>query len=122
MNAISWVEVPVGDMNRAVRFYNTVMLWDLKENVMGPLKMAWFPSDTAEHGAGGSLVENPHYTPSSDGALLYFQCPDVADNIGRVEEAGGQVLRGKTFIAPNIGYMALAIDTEGNRIAFHSKQ
>lgn len=109
-------------MQRAIRFYNALFDWDLKEMEMGPLSMAWFPADPEGSGSGGSLVKNEYYTPSSDGTLIYFFCEDVADVVGRVAGAGGRVLREKTFIAPDIGYMGLAIDSEGNRIAFHSKQ
>jgi len=40
--------------------------------------------------------------------------------VPRVEAAGGRVLRGRTFIREDIGYMPLLLDTEGNRIAMNS--
>jgi predicted enzyme related to lactoylglutathione lyase len=122
MNPIGWIEVPVADMQRAMRFYNAVFEWDLKENILGPLSMAWFPASQNVPGSGGSLVKNENYRPSSDGALVYFSCKDVAVQIERVEKAGGQVLKAKTQISPQMGFMALALDSEGNRIAFHSYQ
>lgn len=121
-NAIGWVEVPVSDMARAIKFYNTVLDWNLQEVQLGPLSMAWFPWDHAAPGASGSLVKNENYTPASVGVLVYFSCDDVATQIARVESAGGKVLRGKTQISPDYGYMGLATDTEGNRIAFHSQR
>ena len=84
--------------------------------------MAWFPSDEKAHGAGGSLVLNEHYTPGSNGILVYFQCDDVEVTTARVGAAGGQVILEKKLITPDIGYMGAAIDSEGNRIAFHSKK
>ena len=55
--------------------------------------------------------------------LIYFTAfsGDVAIELGRVEKAGGKVLMPKTQITPDIGFMGLALDTEGNRIAFHSR-
>jgi hypothetical protein len=82
--------------------------------------MAIFPGKQGERGAGGALVKNENYTPSTQGALVYFNTDDVSVPAGRAETAGGKLLRGKTQISPDFGYMALAIDTEGNRIAFHS--
>ena len=122
MNPGSWFEVPVTDMDRAIKFYNTVFDWNLKVFDAGPLKMAWFPANEEDHGAGGSLVLSEHYTPGSDGVLVYFHCMDVAMTIARVEGAGGKVVLEKKLISPEVGYMAAAIDSEGNRIAFHSKQ
>ena len=122
MNPISWFEVPVNDMDRAIKFYNGVFAWELKVIDAGPLQMAWFPSDDNEYGAGGSLVLNEHYAPGSVGILVYFQCDDVEKTLAKVDLAGGKVILEKKLIAPDIGYMGAAIDSEGNRIAFHSKQ
>jgi len=122
MNPIGWVEVPVTDMARAIAFYNALFDWSLKETVLGPLSMAWFPWEQGGPGAAGSLVKNENYTPGTQGPLVYFSCEDVSFQVARVEGAGGKILRGKTQISPDVGFMALAIDTEGNRIAFHSTQ
>jgi len=121
MNAIGWVEVPVSDMTRAISFYNTVFDWDLQVMDLGELKMAWFPWEQGGPGSSGSLVKNTSYTPGIQGALVYFSCEDVSVQASRVENAGGKLLRGKTQISPEHGFMALAMDTEGNRIAFHSQ-
>ncbi len=122
MNPIGWIEIPVTDMARAMRFYNAVFGWDLKETPLGPLSMAMFPWKEGEAGASGALVKNENYTPSALGCLVYFNCDDAAVEAGRVESAGGKLLRGKTQISPDVGYMALAVDTEGNRIALHSRK
>jgi hypothetical protein len=37
-----------------------------------------------------------------------------------VEAAGGKILVPKTEISPDYGFMAVFLDTEGNRIALHS--
>jgi len=122
MNPISWFEVPVTDMDRAIKFYNAVLEWDLKPMDFGELQMAWFPSDDKEYGAGGSLVLSEHYTPGTVGILVYLQCEDVEKTLAKVDSAGGKVILEKKLIAPDIGYMGAAIDSEGNRIAFHSKK
>jgi hypothetical protein len=46
--------------------------------------------------------------------------PDLAGSLSNVEAAGGKVLMPKTQIAPEYGYMAIFLDTEGNRLAMHS--
>ena len=122
---VGWFEVPVLDMDRAVQFYTTVFNIDIKVQQFGPTAMGWFPfpEDANAKGAGGSLIHNPaHYKPSDQGALLYFtsRSGDVNDELDRIEAAGGEILKPKTQISEDHGYMALIKDTEGNRIALHS--
>jgi uncharacterized protein len=123
-NVVGWFEIPVNDMERAIRFYETVFEMKFTRQQMGGEDMAFFPWVENSVGAGGSLVHHPeHYKPSSDGVVVYFTAfsGDVSIELGRVEIAGGTVLLTKTLIAPEIGYMALFLDTEGNRIALHSR-
>ena len=119
---VGWFEIPVKDMDRAILFYNHVFEITLAKQDFGGLAMAWFPWDASGKGAGGSLIQGDNYKPSHEGTLVYFSSVDVEKEINRVEEAGGKVLQQKTEISPDIGYMALFEDTEGNRIALHSKK
>lgn len=123
-NVVGWFEVPVSEMERAIKFYETVFDLKLERHQMGPLDMAWFPTVEGS-GAMGSLVYNKEfYKPSTDGSLLYFTAHsgDLANELSRIEKAGGKVLQPKTLITEDIGYMALFIDTEGNRLALHSRK
>lgn len=123
-NMVGWFEVPVTDMERAILFYETVFELKLGRVQMGPLDMAGFPSIENTAGSPGSLVLTKENKPSKDGVLIYFTAfsGDVAIELGRVEKAGGKVLMPKTQITPDIGFMGLALDSEGNRIAFHSRK
>jgi uncharacterized protein len=122
-NMVGWFEVPVADMERAIRFYQQVFDIELSRNQMGPLDMAWFPMSDGGFGAMGSLVRyDEFYKPSTDGVLVYFHCQsgDLNNELARIEPAGGKVVVEKTEIAENFGYMAIFIDSEGNRVALHS--
>jgi predicted enzyme related to lactoylglutathione lyase len=124
-NVIGWVEVPVADMERAMRFYETVFDFKIERHQMGPLDMGWFPYFENGLGSGGSLVyQKEYYKPSTDGVLVYFtaRSGDLKNELARVEKAGGKVLQQKTLIAEGFGYMALFIDSEGNRVALHSRE
>ena len=122
MNPVSWFEVPVEDMQRAKSFYEKVFDLDVQVQDFGGVMMGFFPSDENGMGASGSLLKNPSYVPAgSEGVLIYFNCGDLGLELGRVEAAGGNVLKEKTQISPEVGYMGLFMDTEGNRIALHSR-
>lgn len=123
-NAIGWIEVPVEDMDRAIKFYETVFGFKIERHQMGPIDMGWFSWIENGLGSGGSLVKSgDFYKPSTDGVLIYFTAHsgDLNNELSRIEPAGGKVLEPKTFIAEGYGYYALFIDTEGNRVALHSR-
>lgn len=122
-NPVGWFEIPVTNMDRAIKFYTEVTGTKFERMPLGggPLEMAVFQHDDAK-GAGGGLVKHPDfYKPSADGVLIYFTAPDLDATIARVEPAGGKVLMPKKQISPEHGFMAVVMDTEGNRIALHSK-
>jgi uncharacterized protein len=122
-NVVGWFEIPVTDMDRAIRFYERVLDLSLDRQTMGELDMAWFPFVAEGTGAPGTLVHAPkHYAPSDKGTLIYFSAfsGDLNVELSRVAAAGGKVLQEKTLITEEIGYMGLFLDTEGNRIAVHS--
>ena len=122
---VGWFEIPVLDMERATSFYETIFEIKIQAQQFGETKMGWFPYDheNPQEGASGSLIMNPgHYKPSSNGVLIYFSSVEINDELSRVEGAGGVILQKKTQISPEVGFMAVILDTEGNRIALHSRE
>lgn len=123
-NPVGWFEIPVLNMDRAISFYETVFQMELEKHQMGPLEMAWFPMLEGKMGSPGSLVKNEdHYKPSENGPLVYFTAHsgDLQNELSRVETAGGKILMPKKEISEGYGFMALVLDSEGNRIALHSR-
>ncbi|MBE0646186.1 MAG: VOC family protein [Bacteroidales bacterium] len=123
-NVVGWFEIPVTNMERAIKFYSTVFEVELTRMQAGPEDMAFFPWVENSMGAGGCLVHHPgYYSPSKDGVVIYFTAwsGDAAIELSRVEAAGGKVLQEKKQISPEHGFMGLILDTEGNRIAVHSR-
>ena len=122
-NAISWFEIPSNDLDRATRFYETIFGIKLFPMDMPQLQMRLFLIDDPMTGIGGAIVyaEGFYQTSSTDGPLVYLNAnPDVQLVLDRIEAAGGKIVVPKTQITPEYGYMAVFIDTEGNRIALHS--
>ncbi|WP_242094982.1 VOC family protein [Aestuariivivens sediminicola] len=121
-NMIGWFEIPVSDMDRAKTFYETVFNIEISVHDLGGLLMGWFPDRGEAHGAQGTLIKQDSYIPSKEGVLIYFMSDDVQNELDRVVPAGGEIYQPKTQISPEYGYMGVFIDSEGNRIALHSKQ
>lgn len=124
-NVVGWFEIPVVDMQRAIKFYEQVFGYELQHHVFGGEEMAWFPFNESGMGASGSLVKNAaFYKPSDQGTLVYFSSPsgDLTNELEKVEAAGGKLLQNKKLITEDVGFMGLFLDTEGNRIAIHSRK
>jgi uncharacterized protein len=121
MNAVGWFEIPVTDLDRAVKFYESVLGIKLSRNEMGPLKMAWFPWEEDAMGAAGSLVKADGYTPSYAGTLVYFAVQDIDGTLAKINANGGKTLLPKMSIG-EYGFIAHFQDTEGNRVALHSEK
>ena len=118
-NAINWFEIPAGNFQRATKFYSKVLDAELPPNEVMGTKMAFLPAEN--QGVGGAVCYGEGYKPSGDGALIYLNGgDDLSAPLSRVEDAGGKVVLSKTKISDEIGYMAIIMDSEGNRVAFHS--
>ncbi|WP_299228864.1 VOC family protein [uncultured Psychroserpens sp.] len=117
---VSWFEIPVHDMDRAKLFYETVFEIEISIHDLGGLLMGWFPYHDGSSGATGTLIKQESYIPSQEGTLIYFNSKDVKNELDRVVVAGGKIYQHKTQISPEHGFMAVFIDTEGNRVALHS--
>ncbi len=124
-NAVGWFEIPVADMGRAMKFYEDVFSVKLSRHTLPELDMAWFPWIENGVGSAGALVlKKEHYKPSAtDGVLIYFTTPsgDLGKDLKNVVKAGGKILRERSPIG-EYGFMALFLDSEGNRIALHSRK
>ena len=116
---INWFEIPVADLERAVRFYEAVFACTFDRQSCDANQMAIFPYTPPA--TGGALCHSALYRPGSSGCVPYLDGgQDLAIPLARVIPQGGKVLLGKTQISPEIGYMALFQDSEGNTIGLHS--
>ena len=124
MSALNWFEIPVSDIDRAVKFYSTVLdaeipLIDMTAEMGSMLGM--LPD---RGGVGGALVQNQQYgyKPSMEGSLVYLSVDgDLDKAVNKVQGAGGQVLMPKTGLGEN-GFTAWIADTEGNKVGLHSME
>lgn len=122
-NAINWVEIPVRDFDRARKFYSAIYDYEMFETLVRGTRMGFLPYEQKEHRVGGAICFGKDYVPSSQGTLPYLNGgADLAVVLNRVENAGGKILQSKTFLGEGVGYSALFTDTEGNRVALHSRK
>jgi predicted enzyme related to lactoylglutathione lyase len=122
-NAISWFEIPTTNIDRAQKFYEAIFGISMMPMDMPNIKMRMFPLDDMMTQVGGALVDSGgfHKASATDGPLIYLNAnPDVQNVLDKVVEAGGSIMVPKTEISPEYGFMAVFMDTEGNRIALHS--
>jgi uncharacterized protein len=121
--ALNWFEIPVRDIDRAQRFYETLLNRPLKREDMGPdTPMATFPFDPAA-GVGGCLFGGPNATkPSRDGTVVYLNAePSLNVVLARLPEAGGKLLMPRTELPDGMGAFAVFEDCEGNRVGLHAR-
>ena len=118
-NMTVWFELPVKDLDRAVKFYAAVFGFEIRVQEFDGVPMGFFPMEGFEN--GGALVKGDDYQPSAQATTVYFNGgDDLSTPLGRVEAAGGKVTIPKTGIGEGMGYFAIFLDTEGNRVGLHS--
>ena len=116
-NALNWFEIPSKNFERAVKFYNTLLNAQLRLEDFGGTPNAIFPY--SDPGAGGAVVKND-VQPSNNGPIVYLNVEgDLDGALARTEPAGGKVILPKTHLGEP-GYIAIILDTEGNRLGLHS--
>ena len=118
-NIFAWVEVPVLDFDRAKEFYEALLDMPIQEVDLAGVKHGFWSG--TDNGVGGAIVKGEG-APSNTGPLVYFDGgKDLNNSLCRVNDLGGEVIISKTLISEEIGYYATFNDTEGNRLAFWSK-
>ncbi|ENM5746299.1 TPA: VOC family protein [Vibrio cholerae] len=123
-NPVGWFEIYVNDMERAKKFYETVLkvsLEELPNPTSMPIQMFSFPANMEKYGASGALVKMEGICAGGGGTLIYFSCDDCAVEQERIVASGGQVHTPKMSIG-QFGFITLAVDTEGNMFGLHSMQ
>jgi len=118
-NPVGWFEIYVQDMARAKAFYQAVFQTELSRLSADEPEMWAFQGDETSYGTPGALVRMDGCPSGGNSTLVYFSCKDCAVEAGRVAKAGGKVEREK-FAIGEYGFIALALDTEGNMFGLHS--
>ena len=121
MNPVGWFEIYVNDLPRASKFYEAVLKKPLTklDSPVTEVTMMAFPMERDESGVTGALVKMEGMKAGGNSTIVYFVTQDCAVEAGRVEAAGGKIMKPKFAIGQS-GFISLAFGTEGNIFGLHS--
>ena len=117
-NQIVWCDIPVLDLDRAVKFYSAVLGAEVKKEEFPGATMGVLPHNDGE--VGGCLYTSPEQKPSDTGVMIYLNANGRLDDaLSAVLAHGGKIVQPKQPIG-SYGFRAIVLDSEGNRSALHS--
>jgi len=117
-NQIVWCDIPVLDLERAVKSYSAVLGQDMKKHEFPGMTVGLLPHGDGE--VGGCLFTSDEEKPSEKGIMIYLNANGrLDDTIAVVTANGGKIVQPKHRIGP-FGSRAIIVDSEGNRVALHS--
>ena len=117
-NRAVWFDIPVADLDRAAAFYRAVLGVEITKQQFGEMQFCLIDH---REGNGGCLAINPKEISSTGGLLVYMNVDGrIRDAAAQVVSLGGKLLEPVRSIGPH-GFRAVALDSEGNRIALHSR-
>jgi predicted enzyme related to lactoylglutathione lyase len=118
LSRVVWFEIPAVDLDRAVRFYETIFDASLKRQTMDLVELAVFPYDAPA--ISGCLIKGEQFKPGG-GTVVYLNAGDkLAAVRDRVEAAGGKVLMPDVALPGDMGVFTWIQDTEGNTVGLHA--
>lgn len=116
---IVWYDIPASDLDRAVRFYSSVLAAPVTKEIVGGVPTAWLPTEDGE--VMGCICVVPGFKPSPDGVMIYFGVSGrLRAAVAAVRANGGTVQTDVHSIGQH-GFRAEVLDSEGNCIALHSE-
>lgn len=117
---VVWFEIPVANMERAQKFYETIFKTKLTQAIFGEERIAVFPYEAPS--ISGCLIAAPNLKPGH-GPLPALNADPFLDSVlDRVEAAGGSIVHPYTELPEDMGCFARIEDTEGNLIGLHAMQ
>ncbi len=125
-NIITWFEIPVSNIDRAKIFYETILDIKMVKRADGNDEGVFFPfnPNVIQATSGrvtGVLSKSERNRPSSNGTVVYINAsPNIQTVLDKVKQAGGKIVAVKTQIPA--GFIAIIIDSEGNKVGLHAEQ
>ena len=117
-NTLCWVDIPVIDLDRAIKFYSTILAEDVQKIDEHGFVFGLLPH--IHNNVSGCLALMEDRKPSQNGPLVYLNVEGrIKDAVALVLKNGGKILKDVEQIGP-YGNRAIILDTEGNALALYS--
>lgn len=118
-NTIIHFEIPAADVEKLKKFYEGLFGWTIEKY---PEPMEYWMIHTVPVDEEGMLLR-----PGVNGGMVkkeraeqkpvnYISVESIDESIEKVKELGGKIVIPKQEV-PNVGWIATAVDPEGNQIA-----
>ncbi|WP_223826654.1 VOC family protein [Flagellimonas sp. S3867] len=116
---VSIFEIPAADITRAIDFYQAILNINIEKMEFPGMEMGLLPLE--DQMVVGVIMKGEGYTPSTDGVTVYLNGGnDLQGILDKVKSNGGKTLVPKTPHADEVGFFAIFLDSEGNKMGLHS--
>ncbi|SNY94984.1 VOC family protein [Flagellimonas pacifica] len=116
---VSIFEIPATDITRAIDFYQAILNISIEKMEFPGMEMGLLPFE--DQMVTGVIMKGEGYEPSAVGITIYLNGGnDLQHVLDKVEGSGGKILIPKTPHADEVGFFALFLDSEGNKMGLHS--
>jgi len=132
---LKWFEIPAFDFDRAVNFYSNVFNVEIERYNFNGEPHGVFSTGTGS--VSGAIVKSEKENFDHSGPVLYFSAEtDMSSVTEKILESGGKIVKPKTLIKNviqegvaivpknlidnQVGYFAMFLDSEGNKMALYS--
>lgn len=126
VNPVGWFEIYVQDIDRARKFYETVLGITMavlptpgEEEGIKMVSFSMGEETMTQTGASGALCQMDGMPSGGNSTIVYFITEDCAVEESRVAGAGGSVFKSKFSIGEH-GFISLCTDPDGNMFGLHS--
>jgi predicted enzyme related to lactoylglutathione lyase len=107
--SITFVEIPVRDLNRAADFYAGMFGWSFEHD---DAATAWMFTTPGGGPMGAITTDRP---AARDGARIVVAVDDVSAAAGRAITLGGGTAETDQSLSRDVGEFKLLVDPDGNR-------
>lgn len=118
-NVPAWFEIPTDNLDRAQRFYETILAQPLKRERFGGTDIAVLRGGDKPN-SSGALIAMDDCRPSVQGSIVYLSVADLDTVLERAQTNGGDTLVPRTALPEGMGFFAQFRDCEGNRVGLWS--
>jgi predicted enzyme related to lactoylglutathione lyase len=117
-----WAEIAVTDMKRAVAFYKNNFGLSFKHEIMNGMEMSIVETENSDD-PSIALLKHEMMVPSRDGSTVYLHLTlTLNDKINELKAVGIEILLPPMPIKEGeCGYIAIFVDSEGNKVGLWSQ-